>query len=904
MAEIWGESMRKIDEILQALTTLEGAEKKGISAWEISRMLNLDRANVSRYLNQLCSQGHAGKVGGRPVLYRTVKKKARVVDSLDSIVGARLSLQVPVQQAKAAILYPPRGLHTLILGETGVGKSMFAEMMYQFAKESQMIGAEAPFVRFNCADYADNPQLVMAQIFGVKKGAYSGADSDRDGLLKKADKGIFFLDEIHRLSPQGQEMLFTFIDKGFFRPMGETEKTLRVTVQIIAATTEEPHSFLLKAFTRRIPMTITLPSLRERTIKERYFLLEEFVKAEAGRLGKDIYIHKNGIIAFLLYDCPNNIGQFKSDLQLSCAKAFLNFKAQSRDYLLIEMADLHQRVKQGIFKLKNNREDVDRLLRNKGDILVFCHDEKRRSNAVEDEDETKETQHFYDVIEKRLEELKKQGMDEKEISGIISADIEKYFQRYLHHLPEKVHKRELGKVVGEEIAQMVEKILKFAELRLSRVFDDTTYCGLALHLRESVERIRRGNRIYHPRLNVIRTQYADEFMAAMEIARMLDAALGIETPLDEIGYLSMFLAAKPHSVSNLRTPRVGILVVMHGNATAGSMSQVANSLIGEECVHALDMPLSIKAESMYEQVKDTVAKLDEGRGVLLLVDMGSLSNLGDMIWEETGIEVRTVDMVSTPLVIEAGRKSLDGRGLDSIYQACQEVSRFRVQAHTCKKADPGYLILTICFTGEGASERLKELITEHFREKSAVEVMPMSILDRKDFLGKVRELSEKYHILAMVGTVNVALENVPFIPAPDIFQGSGMLELEKLIDKEQGYLKIKKSLREHLHTISAESVVDDVHAAIFRMEKALKLFIAKDVKVGILLHICFLIEKLRSGGTEVTFKDLDQYRLQHPQAFLQVQIELARLSADYQINIGENEAAYVVRMMVENGSSV
>ena len=132
---------------------------------------------------------------------RNIKRNKTISsnNSLDMLVGSETSLQVPIQQAKAAILYPPRGLHTLILGETGVGKSMFAELMYEFSKESGVIQKDVSFVRFNCADYADNPQLVMAQIFGVKKGAYTGADSDKEGLLKKADGGIIFLDEIHRL---------------------------------------------------------------------------------------------------------------------------------------------------------------------------------------------------------------------------------------------------------------------------------------------------------------------------------------------------------------------------------------------------------------------------------------------------------------------------------------------------------------------------------------------------------------------------------------------------------------------------------------------------------------------------------------------------------------------------------
>ncbi len=99
-------------------------------------------------------------------------------------------------------------------------------------------------------------------------------------------KAFYFLDEVHRLPPEGQEMLFTFIDRGVYRRLGETENERKAKVLIIAATTEEPNSFLLKTFTRRIPMTITLPPLRERTYEERFTLLQLFFTNEAIRLRK------------------------------------------------------------------------------------------------------------------------------------------------------------------------------------------------------------------------------------------------------------------------------------------------------------------------------------------------------------------------------------------------------------------------------------------------------------------------------------------------------------------------------------------------------------------------------------------------------------------------------------------
>lgn len=281
----------------------------GLTAGAVAEQLMIDRSNASRYLNELFKEKKITRSTGRPVIYSvpTINEGEQVhVDestsvSFDTLVGANDSLKVSIQQAKAAILYPPRGLHTIIFGKTGTGKSLFAECMYRFAIDSKTLDEDAPFVSFNCADYAQNPQLLFGHIFGVKKGAYTGANEDSPGLMAKADGGILFLDEIHRLPPEGQEMLFTFIDKGVYRPLGESGQTYEASVQIIGATTESSENFLT-TFNRRIPMSITLPSLDARTLDERYAIISLFIQQEATRLGQQIDIEREAVLAFMLYD--------------------------------------------------------------------------------------------------------------------------------------------------------------------------------------------------------------------------------------------------------------------------------------------------------------------------------------------------------------------------------------------------------------------------------------------------------------------------------------------------------------------------------------------------------------------------------------------------------------------------
>ena len=166
------------------------------------------------------------------------------------MIGYNGSLEYQIQVASAAVSYPPNGIHTLIIGKTGVGKSMLAAEMARYLEQER--GCPQPFVTFNCAEYADNPQLLLAQLFGYVRGAFTGAEKNKRGLVEEADGGILFLDEIHRLPPTGQEMLFTLIDNGSYRRLGDSE-TRSASLMIIGATTEDPSAFLLSTFKRRIP---------------------------------------------------------------------------------------------------------------------------------------------------------------------------------------------------------------------------------------------------------------------------------------------------------------------------------------------------------------------------------------------------------------------------------------------------------------------------------------------------------------------------------------------------------------------------------------------------------------------------------------------------------------------------
>ena len=187
---------------------------------------------------------------------------------------------------------------------------------------------EYPFVEFNCADYNHNPQLLLSQLFGHIRGAFTGADQETEGLVEKANHGILFLDEIHRLPPEGQELLFYLMDTGQYRKMGEANTIRKADILIIGATTENPKDVLLKTFKRRIPLTINLPPLRERPLQEKLKIMEHLFSKEAILTQRTYIIDADIVKAITLYDFTENIGQLASEIKILCARSFLESKTK------------------------------------------------------------------------------------------------------------------------------------------------------------------------------------------------------------------------------------------------------------------------------------------------------------------------------------------------------------------------------------------------------------------------------------------------------------------------------------------------------------------------------------------------------------------------------------------------
>lgn len=762
--------------------------------------------------------------------------------------------------------------------------------MYQFAKESETIPADAPFVSFNCADYAQNPQLLFGHIFGVIKGAYTGAEETREGLLKKADGGILFLDEIHRLPPEGQEMLFTFIDKGEFRPLGESANVHHAQVQIIGATTESPDNFLLETFTRRIPMTITLPSLAERNLEERYQLVEFFLNQEATRLHQSIRVHRKALIAFLLYHASANVGQLQRDLKLACAKAFLHYKTKTANYILIEQDDLPIHVQKGLLHLKDEPEKLNRLIDVNKAIFKF----------VDTSDEFVETEDVHDVyhaIQEKADQLMKEGKDQSELEEALYVDVDQYFHNYMVQLPTHQTAKE---IIAPAVWELTEKVYAMAEEKLNRKYNEKMKFAFSLHLQSTIERVREQKHIIHPDLNNIRKKYPKEFQVAIDLSALIEQELSIEIPFDEIGFLTMFLTEEVVDTSLSQENQVEVIVMMHGRSTATSMVETVQELLSIESGIALDMPLTVEVKAMYEKLKQTVIKLNPVKGVLILSDMGSLTSFGNMLTEELGIRTKTVTMVSTPVVLEAMRKASLGRGLEDIYQSCEQLFENKYKAHVLRAKPVKKAVIFTCFTGEGVAEQLRKVVAPIIDE-TKIEIIVLQFLHKEAFRERIDQLMEEYNILAIMGSVAFEYRDIPFFSALEVLSEGGLGIVSRILNDEVPYEKLIASLEGNLQAVSsAEQLVYFLRKVISELQLQLNVILESGVDIGMILHLAFLIERVKLGAVDREFPDLNEFAKNHMVEMQITQQMMENVEIEYDIVIPQSEIAYLTQMMLSN----
>ena len=198
----------------------------------------------------------------------------------------------------------------LATGESGTGKELVARAIHELS------GRPGPFVAINCG--AIPPNLVESELFGYRRGAFSGARDDREGLVRRAHRGTLFLDEVAELPPESQVALLRVLQEGEVRPVGASD-AIAADVRVVAATHQCVQSriaagrFREDLYARLAGFELTLPPLRDRSED-----VGSLIASILGRLGPDaagVTLHPATARALLTYSYPMNVRQLEQALR-------------------------------------------------------------------------------------------------------------------------------------------------------------------------------------------------------------------------------------------------------------------------------------------------------------------------------------------------------------------------------------------------------------------------------------------------------------------------------------------------------------------------------------------------------------------------------------------------------------
>ncbi len=244
---------------------------------------------------------------------RTLREKVKSKQGFGGIVGRAPEMEKLYRIiAKAANSVHP----VLILGESGTGKEMVARSIHYSGPFR-----DKPFIPIDCGSLV--PTLIESELFGYVKGAFTGANQSKDGLMAMAEGGTIFLDEVGELPVDLQAKMLRAIQEKEIRPVGST-KRIPINVRILAATNRDLDRAVMEGTFRRDlyfrlnVLSLRIPALRERR-QDIPLLIGHFLERMTRTSGQEKVLSDDALKAMLAYDWPGNVRELENCLERSYA---------------------------------------------------------------------------------------------------------------------------------------------------------------------------------------------------------------------------------------------------------------------------------------------------------------------------------------------------------------------------------------------------------------------------------------------------------------------------------------------------------------------------------------------------------------------------------------------------------
>lgn len=862
----------------------------------ISSRLNISRGLTSQYLNELFKEGELIKICSRPVLFLDKKvieekyninlqicsfdflddfidilnQEANKLKDFEKAIGYNSSLAHIIDQCKAAIQYSDNGIPLVITGQRGTGKTLLAKLLFEYGINSKILNYDYKLFVINCREYSKKRKTVTISIVtydyisDVKTVSFSE-------LLKYAKENrILYFDNIDYLE---KEQLIDLADT-YLNDTNISERPYVFFSVNLPMEEKEPELFL-----NRIPIVVTLPTFEERSLYEKKQFISYALNKESQKISKNINISGNALNIFYNFKFSLNIIDVFKTIKYSCAFAsiktdsdlFIDVNALPNELLMnIDRVDLDE--KDTYLSSQNLLEDENiNILTNLFKRILIVLNEQFKSNEYYNDEFLNLIYHEYLVLSDYvIYELNYKNDRLSFFQDMISKVFYRIEDKY-------------NIVIPMNAANIFAKY--FMMKSHANYFLESTNSSERCMLSQQIKKIEKSD----PNLMFI----------SKEIERGIQ--LIVDNEISDIDRL-LLLSCIHYYNRKIVINKTLAFIICHGHSTASSMADIANSILNEKIFSPIDMPINSSAKDIVKKIRMYINQYEKDmfHRVVILIDMGSLSEIGLILKDNLNVDIYVIDNITTKLVLEIGleiaNKEIDIKLLEDV---CKQYE-ITCSLYGCERKTNA--IFFVSDSGQDFAVQFANLFLRSLPLDCAIKIIPIEyeLSQNKELF---QRLKKQYNVIFISGNSNYFESEIPFIPIEHIISQTAMEKMGILL---KPYMKNEftlfqqnlaknfslKNIMESITFLDPVRLFNLVEESVYNLELSLNLKFDFSLKVGLYIHLGCLIERLVTGKTNFAYmKKCDE---DIPQSFKKsIRQSFINITNVFNITIPENEIVYI-----------
>lgn len=832
----------------------------------LSQKLNMQRTNLSSILNQLVNEGKLIKQKGRPVMYQYINLSEEAEQVFKRLIGYDQSLKDAVAGAKATILYPKGKPSILIIAQRGCGAHYFAETVFEFAVKSGVVKNREALLVFDCKAYQENPDYRQKLLFGTE---------DEVGILNQSEDGMLFINHIDMLPAYERRRLLSTKERGI----------------LICRTDLSVDQEIYHSLQERTDFEIKLPNLNERSMEERFQLIQSFLCDEIKNIGKNLEMDSNILSALLLYESDDNVTGLKKDIHTGCVNCYARKGSSKNKFIEILLSDFPTYVRKGLIYSKTHKEELEELVSEQY-VYAFTDSTMLKKQAQKSE----EKRDIYQSIDDRKKKYKKQEIEEEEIDAYVSIALKEDFQKYYNELSGKIPNRNmLENIIANKMIEHVDLFLKKAEETFQIKYDEKIMCALCLHMNSALIRNESKQRVSNEEIVQMTVSYPQEYQLAQEFILETEEVFHTRLNVDEIVFVMMFLLEERVT----KKQQVVTLIAMYGDHSAQEVVKTVNILSNENNTYAFNLPLDQNMKEAYEDFKKEIIRIDQGKGIILIYDMGSLRTMAESIAAETNIDIRFVESPITLIGVACSNKASEEKGIEEIYGYLQE--NFKTAAYS-RNYDGSNKIVVITSKSEIEAEKIQRFINENMSWNN-VKIRRIVAANEGQLYSMIDSIAEEGEIVGIVGDYDPLLHQYQFIDVNQLMK-SEKSNLDDYIQTQNelgktGITETYEYLEENFKELDMAKVKVYLDDFMNKVQDLLKVRLDENKKIGLIIHIVCLLDRIRQKYTPSISFIASGVIDKNKEMVSEVKKLLGPIENEFNVYINDTEIATIITIIRE-----